>query len=81
MSPPASNEGPIGSATKPKSNIYTVLLAISLVLILLSILLLWLEMGTYEYKKDARRGPFVGTTSSVALASNMSPADHFSTTA
>ena len=56
MSPPASNDAPIGPGSKPKSNIYTILMAIALVLIIFATVLLWLEMGIYEYKKDAARG-------------------------
>jgi len=39
--------------TKPRSNVYTAMLAISLVAILLSILCLHLEMTRYEYKMKA----------------------------
>jgi len=70
VSPPASNDAPIGSA-KPKSNIYTILVAISIVLVLFAILLLWLEMGTYEYKKDAALGASPSGATTVALESNV----------
>ena len=71
MSPPASNDAPMGSGAKPKSNIYTVLMAIALVFIILATVLLWLEMGMYEYKKDARRGPSSISGPAIELASAM----------
>ncbi len=57
MSPPESTDirgGGLAGA-KPKSNIYTVLLGVALAAILLATLMLWLEMGTYEYNVEVSR--------------------------
>jgi hypothetical protein len=60
MSPRASKstdagESPRGVVVeKPKANIYTVLLALSLVAVLVGCLSLYLEMSAYNFEMNAR---------------------------
>lgn len=46
---------------KPQADLYTVLLVIALIAVLIGVLFLYLEMGTYEFKFDG--GPAVGMVS------------------
>ena len=53
---------PAGHYRKPHADLYTVLLVVALIAVLIGILFLYLEMGTYEFKFQG--GPPVGMASS-----------------
>jgi hypothetical protein len=58
---------------KPEADLYTVLLVIALIAVLIGILFLYLEMGTYDFKFQG--GPAVGMVSShQPSGSELSPA-------
>jgi hypothetical protein len=44
---------------KPRANLYTALLALALLAIVIATLVLYLEMGLYEYKIKGRTSAFV----------------------
>ena len=53
---------PAGRYRKPQADLYTVLLVIALIAVLIGILFLYLEMGTYDFKFQG--GPALGMVSS-----------------
>jgi hypothetical protein len=68
VSPANSSNQPGGSYRKPKADVYTVLLVITLIALLIAILVLYFEMDMYEWKLEG--GPTVSANSSTTLAMN-----------